>query len=114
MLQTKMFKLIVNISTVILLFSLILVGTISCNKKNKSAFKESGYDLNIDKIVIKDTIFVIDTLKEVCPPISLEAINDSLMLLYIKKRNDNVINKIKNNKGIIFTEKELEKFKNLK
>lgn len=88
------------------------MGTIfiSCNSKKKKRNEDFTSNLNIDKIVIKDTIFVID-----CPQIktvSLENINDSLMFLYIKKRNENVVNKIKQNKGIIFTESEIEKYKN--
>lgn len=104
----KLFKIRLNCKVLFLL----IIGTIfiSCNSKKRSRDFSTGLD--IDKIVIKDTIFVIDT---VCPPqkiISLESINDSLMFLYIKKRNENVINKIKQNKGIIFTENEIEKFKN--
>lgn len=96
----KTFKLILN-SCVIILFLFVLMGTIffSCTKTKKQ-----------DKIVIQtDTIFVIDTI---CPtPIKTE-INDSLMFIYIKKRNERIINKIKNDKGIIFNSDEINKFKN--
>lgn len=96
----------------LILFSLILVGTISfnsCKNKKKETEKNVTSDLLIDKIVVKDTIFVIDTI---CPPVQLNHINDSLMFLYIKQRNERVINRIKANKGIIFTQNEIDTYKN--
>lgn len=104
----KIVKLVINSCFKIILFLVILPGTIffSCNKKSKRT--DNNY-LPIDKIVVKDTIFVIDTI---CPEVPLHQINDSLMFLYIKQRNQRVIEKIKNNKGIIFNEDEINKFKN--
>lgn len=101
-----MFKLV--------LFLLLLTGTISfsCNPKKKKDYVDNGVALPVDKIVIKDTIFVIDTI---CPePIKpdISHINDSLMFLYIKKRNEALIEKIKTNKGIKFSSSEIDKFKN--
>lgn len=92
------------------LFLLSLAGTIlfSCKNENK---KSNNFEVEIDKVIVKDTIYIIDTI---CPdrPAPVNIINDSLMLEYIKVRNKNVIEKIKNSKGIIFNEKDLEKFKN--